>query len=96
MIRVCVEVIGVNCRYCFELENCTTIQDVANKLVQFCGVYLDPESIVYVVNSRVVDASTWVCSDADVKIVRVLKGGGCTLEKPPHCLAELFSWSSFN
>lgn len=75
MPRICVEVIGGNCKYCFELENCTTLQEVVDKLVHFCRVFLDLESAIYLVNGRAVNGSTRVCSDSDIKVVRVLKGG---------------------
>lgn len=75
MPRICVEIVGKGCKYCFEIEGCTAPREIADKVAKLCGTLLDPESVIYVVNGKTLGDSTQVCTDADIKVVRVLRGG---------------------
>ncbi|MGC8982893.1 MAG: hypothetical protein ACP5KA_03965 [Desulfurococcaceae archaeon] len=75
MPRICAELLHPRCRQCFEVENCVSVAEVAEKLTKECGVAADLEALAVIEGNTVLSQSTSLCRDAELRVVRLLRGG---------------------
>ncbi|MEM1619001.1 MAG: hypothetical protein QXE77_05580 [Desulfurococcaceae archaeon] len=74
-MKICAEIVGSNCRVCFEVENCLVVHELVRKTALHCRTPVDFEAVATIVNGKIVDVFSKVCTDAELRIVRLLRGG---------------------
>ncbi|MEM1641976.1 MAG: hypothetical protein QXI85_04210 [Desulfurococcaceae archaeon] len=74
-MKICAEIVGSNCRVCFEVENCLVVHELVRKTALQCRVPIDLEAIATIFNGKIVDIFSNVCTDAELWIIRLLRGG---------------------
>lgn len=75
MPRVCAEIVGRECKLCIDFDECVEFRNLLQELGARCAQSLDSESFTYIVDGRPINTSSRICRDADIKIVRLLRGG---------------------
>ncbi|MEM4869486.1 MAG: hypothetical protein QW081_03745 [Desulfurococcaceae archaeon] len=74
-MKICAEIVGSNCRVCFEVENCLVVHELVRKTALHCRIPVDFEAVATIVNGKIVDVFSKVCTDTELRIIRLLRGG---------------------
>lgn len=75
MPRICAELVGYNCKVCIEAPSCMKTIEVEKAVVTKCGIEADVEALVTTAEGSILGKNTEICSDVDVKVLRLLRGG---------------------
>ncbi|MEM0326713.1 MAG: hypothetical protein QW733_06765 [Desulfurococcaceae archaeon] len=74
-MKICAEIVGSNCRVCFEVENCLVVHELVRKTALHCRLPVDFEAVAAIANGKIVDVFSKVCTDTELRIIRLLRGG---------------------
>ena len=90
-MKICAEIVGSNCRVCFEVENCLVVHELVRKTALHCRLPVDFEAVAAIVNGKIVDVFSKVCTDTELRIVRLLRGGFSETLVTPNSFLLIYS-----
>ncbi|MEM4562118.1 MAG: hypothetical protein QW123_04515 [Desulfurococcaceae archaeon] len=90
-MKICAEIVGSNCRVCFEVENCLVVHELVRKTALHCRLPVDFEAVAAIVNGKIVDVFSKVCTDTELRIVRLLRGGFSKTLVTPNSFLLIYS-----